>query len=151
MNERAIINKALRCIFDGIDQLGKAFPGKLFTIDGRLVGDIGEIIAYLEYDVDLFKVQQACHDGTTSDGRKVQVKATFKDSLTFKTTPDYYLGFKIFRDGHHEEVYNGPGRIIFERYKHRKGINKELLSFPISELKRLSETVAQADRVSRRP
>ncbi len=45
-----------------------------------------------------------------------QIRATFKDSLTFKTCPDYYLGFKLYADGQYEEVFNGPGRVIRERY-----------------------------------
>ena len=72
------------------------FPDKAFTIDGRLVEDIGEVIATLEYDIELYEVQRAIHDGETSEGKKVQIKATFKNSLTFKTLPEYYLGFKLY-------------------------------------------------------
>jgi len=147
MDKKATITKSLELIFDGIEQLREAFPGKSFTIDGRLVGDIGEIIAAFEYDIELYEVQKADHDGETSDGRKVQVKATFKDSLTFKTVPDYYLGFKLFEDGRHEEMFNGPGRIIYEHYKHRKGIGETLLSFSVNELKRLSEMVPESERI----
>ena len=150
MDKRVIITKALERIFDGIEQLRKTFPGKAFTIDGRLVGDIGEVIAALEYDIELYEVQRPDHDGETSDGRKVQVKVTFKDSLTFKTVPDYYLGFKLFDDGRHEEVFNGPGRIIYERYKHRKGIGETLLSFPVDQLKRLSSRIPQSERIKLR-
>ena len=150
MRRKDIITKALKSIFAGIEQLREAFPGKAFTIDGRLVGDIGEVIAALEYDIELYEVQQADYDGETSDGRKVQVKATFKDSLTFKTVPDYYLGFKLYKDGHHEEIFNGPGQIIFERYKHRKGIGEELLSFPLNELKRLSDNVPESEKIQQR-
>ena len=147
MDQKAIIKKALKNIFESIDDLCNAFPQKSFTIDGRLVGDIGEIIAILDFDINLFDVQQADHDGETSDGRKVQIKATFKDSLTFRTVPDYYLGFKLFKDGHYEVVFNGPGRIIYERYHDRKGIGKQLLSFPINELKRLSESVPDSEQI----
>jgi hypothetical protein len=87
-----------------------------------LVGDVGEVIAELEYDVALHDVSQPNHDATTSDGRNVQIKATFKDSLTFKTVPDYYLGFKLYPDGRHEEVFNGPGKVIYHRYVARKGV-----------------------------
>jgi uncharacterized protein DUF6998 len=116
-----------------------------------LVGDVGEVIAALEYDVVLHDVSQPNHDATTTDGlRNVQIKATFKDSLTFKTVPDYYLGFKLYPDGRHEEVFNGPGKIIFERYRARKGCGETLLSFPIAELRKLSEQVADGDRVAKR-
>jgi len=150
MDKKAIITEALERIFYGIEKLQKAFPGKEFTIDGRLVGDIGEVLAASEYDIKLYEVQQADYDGETSDGRKVQVKATFKDSLTFKTVPDYYLGLKLFNDGHHEEVFNGPGKLIYEHYKNRKGIGKSLLSFPIEELKKLSSKVKESERIKKR-
>ncbi len=75
-----------------------------FTIDGRFVGDLGEVIAALEYEVELHQISQARHDATALDGRNVQIKATFKESLTFRSVPDYYLGFKLYPDGRHEEI-----------------------------------------------
>jgi hypothetical protein len=49
----------------------------------------------------------------TADGRKVQIKATMKESVTFPwgDAPDYYIGLKILEDGTPLEVYNGPGAI----------------------------------------
>ena len=149
MKKQAIAN-ALSLIFEGIRQLRREFPGKEFTIDGRLVGDIGEVIAALEYDINLYSVLVAGHDGKTSDGRRVQIKATFKDSLTFKTVPEYYLGFKLYENGRHEEIFNGPGNIIYERYKSRKGIGKELLSFPNKELLELSKMVPDKEKIIKR-
>lgn len=148
--KRKAISEALRLIFQGIAHLKDQFPNRAFTIDGRLVGDIGEVIAALEYDVLLDEVSQPNYDAITPDGRRVQIKATFKDSLTFKTLPDYYLGFKLYADGRHEEVFNGPGQLIFDRYVARKGVGVSLLSFPITELRKLSEQVAQVDRIPKR-
>ena len=150
--KRAALKEGLRLVFQGITHLKETFPNRAFTIDGRLVGDAGEVIAALEYDVVLHDVSQPNHDATTSDGlRHVQIKATFKDSLTFRTVPDFYLGFKLYPDGSHEEIFNGPGQIILDRYAARKGAGKLLLSFPIAELKKLSATVAHAKRIPRRP
>jgi hypothetical protein len=150
VTSRQTITDALALIFRGIDQLNAAFPHRAFTIDGRLVGDIGEVIASLEYDVSLDSVSQASHDGVTSDGRRVQVKATFKGHLTCRSVPDYYLGFQLYRDGRHDEVFNGPGRLIKERFGHRAGFGESLLSFPVAELRRLSATVAEHERIARR-
>ncbi|MBJ6981958.1 MULTISPECIES: hypothetical protein [unclassified Luteimonas] len=150
MPQRRAITEALELIFQGIDHLKDAFPNRVFTIDGRLVGDIGEVIAALEYDMEVHDVSQAKHDGMTPDGRLVQVKATFKDSLTFKSTPELYLGFKLHPDGTYEEIYNGPGQAIYDRYSHRKGIGESLMSFPLTELRKLSDTVNAGQRVARR-
>ena len=150
MNKNAAIADALGLIFIGIGKLRDAFPQKYFTIDGRLVGDIGEVIAAIEYDFLPYATIQPGHDGHTSNGLRVQVKATFKNSLTFTTVPDYYLGFKLYEDGHYEEIYNGPGQVIFERYSHRKGIGEKLLSFPVRELAKLSAGVRPEDRVTKK-
>ena len=71
MEEKNRIAEALRLIFEGIDRLRSAFPNKEFTIDGRLVGDIGEVIAALEYDLELFDTLHEGHHGKASDGRLV--------------------------------------------------------------------------------
>lgn len=147
---RQDINEGLALIFQGIARLKSAFPSRAFTIDGRLVGDVGEVIAALEYDLTLDVVQRSDHDAITADGRRVQIKATFKDTLTFRTRPDYYLGFKLFPDGSHEEVFNGPGHVIWDRYASRKGIGVQLLSFPITEIRRLSQAVAVDEKIRRR-
>jgi len=151
MPKHKALSDGLALVFQGIAHLNSTFPNRKFTVDGRLVGDIGEIIAELEYDMILDEVSQPAYDGVSSDGKKrVQVKATFKDSLTFKGTPDYFLGFKLFPDGRYEEIYNGPGSIIYDRYAHRRGIGNTLLSFPNRVLKELSSGVAPDSRVQKR-
>jgi hypothetical protein len=147
---RDAITEGLRLIFQGIEELKEAFPHRKFTIDGRLVGDVGEVIAALEYDVVLHDVSQPTHDATTPCGRNVQIKATFKESLTFRSVPDYYLGFKLYPDGRHEEIFNGPGKVIYDRYATRRGIGVALLSFPVAELRRLSEQVPSSERINKR-
>ena len=147
---RESITHGLKLIFEGIAHLRTAFPNRAFTIDGRWVGDIGEVIAALEYDLELDPVSQPTHDAKSGDNRRVQIKATFKDSLTFKTCPDYYLGLKLFPDGRYEEIFDGPGRLIHERFSARKGIGQTLLSFPLGELRQLSAQVPQEQRIPRR-
>ena len=144
------VARGLKLILQGIGILQHSFSNRKFTIDGRLVGDIGEIIAAAEFDIKLDETSQSRHDGETSDGRKVQIKATFKDSLTFRSVPDYYLGLKLNWDGTHEVIFNGPGHVISEHYSHRKGIGEILLSFQLAKLRELSATVADRDRVPRR-
>jgi hypothetical protein len=45
MSNREAITDSLALILEGIRRLGAAFPHRALTIDGRLVGDIGEVIA----------------------------------------------------------------------------------------------------------
>lgn len=149
MPTHEIIQDSLKQIFSGIRQLKKALPSKEFTIDGRLVGDIGEAIVQRDYDITLYDGLAKDYDGETSCGKKVQIKATFKDSLTFKKVSDYYLGIKIHEDGSYEEIFNGPGGVIAAEYGHRKGFCEALLSFPNKRLRELSATVSREDRIKK--
>lgn len=150
MTATKTIGEALTSIFQGIACLHAAFPNRAFTIDGRLVGDVGEVLAELKYDLILDKVSAPDHDARMRDGRRVQIKATFKESLTFRKCPHYYLGLKLYPNGEFDEVFNGPGRLILESYSHRRGIGEKQLSFPNRALSTLSAQVNDADRVPRR-
>ena len=136
-------------IFSGIEDLKSELPDKSFTIDGRLVGDIGEAIIQRDYDVTLYGGLAKNYDGYTSCGKQVQIKATFKAHLGFKLVPDYYLGIKINRDGSYEEIFNGPGRYILEYFSHRKGVGSELLSFPTSTLKEISAKIPIIEKIKK--
>ena len=70
--KRQAINDALKPIFEAVQRLKRAFPNRAFTIDGRLVGDMGEVIAALEYDLILHDVSRPTHDATTLDGRNAR-------------------------------------------------------------------------------
>jgi hypothetical protein len=150
MPTHEVIEESLQKIFSGIRQLKEALPCKEFTIDGRLVGDIGEAIVQRDYDLSLYEGLAKDYDGETPCGKKVQIKATFKDSLTFKKVSDYYLGIKIRENGTYEEIYNGPGSVIAEEYKHRKGFGKDLLSFPNKRLNELSVNIPSELRIPKR-
>lgn len=150
MLKQEIIEDSLKQIFSGIRQLKKELPIKEFTIDGRLVGDIGEAIIHRDYELKLYEKLEKDYDGETPNGQKVQIKATFKDSLTFKTIPDYYLGIKIFENGTYEEIFNGPGKAIQEQYGHRKGFGEALLSFPNKKLRELSKSVPNEQKIRKK-
>ncbi|MCK4516637.1 MAG: toll/interleukin-1 receptor domain-containing protein, partial [Spirochaetaceae bacterium] len=131
-----------------VADLKVAFHHKQFTIDGRMMGDIGEAMVECVYDVEVFEKTRPEIDAIASDGKRVQIKATAKKSLTFKNKEDHYLGIQILDDGTFDEIFNGPASVIYDRFRtRRKGIGEKLLSLPISELRDLSKTVKAADRV----
>ena len=151
MTKKKTTKAALDAIFLGIELLKEGYSNRRsFTIDGRLVGDIGEVIAERDYELELDKGSSAKHEGTTPDGTRVQIKATFKNKLTFKGGEGLYLGLKLNRDGTYEEVFNGPAETISETFSHRKGINKKLLSFPIKELQKIQNQQKSESKVKRR-
>lgn len=135
-----------------VQQLRNTYRKKRFTLDGRLVGDLGEILVESEYDVTLYESLQKHHDAETPDGRKVQIKATMQDSLTFPVDhePDYYLGIEIHSDGTFSEVFNGPARIAGKAVQNRKPTKTNLHSINIGALRRLNKEVRAGDRIPKR-
>lgn len=137
-----------------VDRLRDAYEtrNKQFTLDGRLVGDIGEVLAEEAYDITLFDDMQKHHDATCSDGRLVQIKATMKESLTFPVDhiPLYYIGLKIHSDGTFTEVFNGPGAVAWESVKNRKPTKTNLHSVSLSALTKLNAKVGAGDRIPSR-
>jgi hypothetical protein len=134
-------------------RLREAYPHKRFTLDGRLVGDIGEILVEEAYEVALFTDQQAFHDGQDSQGRNIQIKATMRDTLTFpvESVPDYYIGIHVHEDGTFDEIFNGPGEIAAISVAGRaKPPKNNLHGVSLSALAKLSKGVSSEQRIPRR-
>ena len=146
------IRKAIKNLLQTVETLHREYPKKKFTLDGRLVGDLGEILAEEEYELELYDGLEKHHDGETPDGRKVQIKATMKNLLTFPQdhVPEYYLGIKIHQDGSISEISNGPGVVAAEVVKNRTHNKYNLHSVSLSALEELNKTVSEEDRIPRR-
>jgi Family of unknown function (DUF6998) len=148
------IKTHIRSLLKIVSQLQKLYPQKRFTLDGRLVGDIGEVLAEEKYNIRLNNGLTKHDDAMCMDGtqRKLQIKSTMKDSLTYPVDhiPDYYLGIKIHEDGTIEEIFNGPGKVIKQKIKHYKSTRAMLYSIPNSILKKLNETVPGDQRIPKR-
>jgi hypothetical protein len=135
-----------------VADLQHTYPKKKFTLDGRLVGDLGEVLAESEYDFNLFTGLEKHYDAICPDGRLVQIKTTLKDSLTFPCdhVPDYYLGIKILPDGSCLEIFNGPGAVVHELVKNRKPTKTNLWSINIIAMMRQNEDVEMINRIPKR-
>jgi hypothetical protein len=124
------IGKALEALLSGRDQLRRAHRSHLdgsalgdhrqemtFALDGRLVGDIGELIAAEVFCIDLLGHGERNVDAvtTTEPRRRVQIKTTFQtDSLAIKHGSDYFIGLQLNDAGRFRVVYNGPARRVMD-------------------------------------
>jgi hypothetical protein len=143
------IPEAVKQMLGIVERLCVAYPKKKFTLDGRLVGDIGEILVEDTYDLKLYVDVKKHHDAECPDGRLVQIKATMKKHLTFPADhiPNYYLGVQIGADGTFIEVFNGPGAIAWEAVRNRAKPKTNLHSISVSVLKNLQKRVSPKDQI----
>jgi len=146
------IQLAIKQLCKIISRLQKNHKFKKFTLDGRLVGDLGEVLAEVNYKIVLFDKIEKQYDALTFDKKKVQIKATFKDKITFPTehVPELFLGLKIHEDGSFEEVYNGPGEYILKLICNRKSPYNRLHLISIKKLKEISESIPKKERIKKR-
>lgn len=96
-----------------VGELEGHFPGRKFTLDGHLVGSIGEVLAAYHYGLELYAASAPAHDACCPEGREVQVKATQGRSVGLRCEPEHLLVLKLDRSGGFEEVYNGPGGLAW--------------------------------------
>ncbi|MEQ8288724.1 MAG: hypothetical protein RIB78_03260 [Gammaproteobacteria bacterium] len=146
------IHQAVKEMLQIVDNLMECYPKKKFTLDGRLVGDLGEILVEEDYALELYDTLEKHHDGETPDGKKVQIKTTMKRSLTFPADhiPDYYIGIKVDTNGKYTEIFNGPGHIASKAIQNRKAPKNNLHSISLTALKKLNTEVPDRARIPKR-
>ncbi|MBU4298968.1 hypothetical protein KKB43_00595 [Patescibacteria group bacterium] len=135
------LKKAIIDLYKSVFKLQSAFPGRKFTPDGRMVGDIGEAIAALEFGVILDKKIKKHWDGHRVDSmgieRKIQIKTTQKDETYLKKPPceGDLLIFKIFSNGKWRCCYDGPIVKVWRSLKNKNLDNTGAKIITLEKLK----------------
>jgi hypothetical protein len=130
-----------------VRELESLYPGRRFTMDGHLVGSIGEVLAAELYGLTLLPASSRCHDGVCPTGRNVQIKLTQRSQVAMYEEPDYLIALRIDSEGRIEEVYNGPGERPWAAAGKMQKNGQRAVS--ISQLRRLSSAVLAQDRIAR--
>ncbi len=121
------------------------FPGRHFTLDGHLVGSIGEVLAAYYYGIELYKASTEVHDGVV-DGRKVQIKITQQDDIVINEEPEYLLVLYLTKKGDVYEIYNGPGFDPWNSASKKDSHNNRHMR--VNKLMELDAQVIQKNRIA---
>lgn len=145
---------AVKGVFDACRHLSET-SGRVrkFTPDGRMVGDIGEVIAGIFYQVKLDNVGRRDWDGTYN-GRNVQIKATGGKETYLKEPPkegfadSLLMVFYIDREnGRDELIYNGDIQRVWDALKKPKIDRTGAKMISLDRLRELQKFVRQKDKV----
>ena len=109
------LSEKIRALYAIVNDLETAYPGRRFTLDGHMIGSIGEVIAAEAFGLDLLPNSTPEHDAIAYDGRLVQIKATQRDRIALSACPEHLLVLRIDGNGSWYVVYNGPGKPAWER------------------------------------
>jgi len=110
VSRRIPLPPAVAKIYQAVEELEGAYPGRKFTPDGHLVGSIGEVIAAEELGLTLHPASFAGHDAFDANGH-VQIKMTGRKggSVALRATCDRLVVLKIASPHEAEVIYDGPG------------------------------------------
>lgn len=128
-------------------ELEQLFPGRHYTPDGHMIGSIGEALAAYYYGLSLFEASKEKHDAVSADGRLVQIKATQIERVALSSEPDWLLVLKIHPDGSWTEMYNGPGKDVWDNCGKMQKTGQRSIS--LAKLLRLQKNVPEEVRLKR--
>lgn len=129
------------------NELETEYPGRKFTIDGHLVGSIGEVIVAENYGLELFPNSTETHDAKSNDGKLVQIKATQINRIAISSEPDYLIVIQLKSDGSWIEIYNGPGKYVWDNAGKMQKNGQRQIS--IYKLECLTDKVNESDKIKR--
>jgi hypothetical protein len=146
---REQLAQVLTQLHQSIGSLKDMFPHLHFTLDGHLIGSIGEAIAEHYYGLTLNRASSPCHDGVTANGQFVQIKVTQGTRVAIRSCPDQLLVLQLHRSGDFAEIYNGPGYVVWTIFRDRRTPRNGQYQVSIAKLKKLNANVVHADRIPR--
>lgn len=153
--DEAKFKLAIKSIYGAVGELRKSFPGRKFTPDGKLVGDIGEAIGEILFSLELDQKSRPHWDGRWKDKfgdwRNVQIRATQCDTTYLKKPAGKgtLLIFKIDKEknGEYSLVYNGDIHLVWNRVSHQKSKEKTI---SLRDLRYFQKSVASEDKIPER-
>ena len=145
----ASVQDKLQQLFQIVEQLETEYAeyNRKFTIDGHLIGSIGEVLVAEAFDLELEKNSTPVIDARTKDGtnRTVQIKATQIDRVSFSSkhenedVPDQVIVISIDKTGNWKVEFNGPGKLIYENLSKPQKNGQSQIS--LTKLRRLMADV----------
>ena len=142
-----MLSDKIKQLYKITNELEQAYPGRKFTVDGHLVGSIGEVIVAEHYGLSLLPNSTKTHDAVSKEGKQVQIKATQVKSIAISSEPDYLIVIRLLSDGSWEEIYNGPGKAAWDNAGKMQKNGQRPIS--LSKLRNLMGSVDINDKIAR--
>lgn len=121
-DKMSMIKQQVQKLIKIVSELEAEFPGRHFTLDGHLVGSIGEV-----------------------DGRKVQIKISQQDNIVINHEPEFLIVLYLNKNGNIYEVYNGPGKCPWETASKRDSHNNRHMR--VNKLMEFDKFVSDNERI----
>jgi hypothetical protein len=142
------VPELVRRLYALVAEFEALFPGRRFTLDGHLVGSIGEVLAAHRYDIALCAPSTEAHDGVAADDRRVEIKMTQGKSVALRAVPQHLIVLHLSKEGSATEVFNGPGKLAWSRCGPMQRNGQKRIS--LKSLQELMTEVPESERLKAR-
>ena len=139
----------IKQLYSTVSELEAMFPGRHFTPDGHMIGSIGECLVADAYGLVLKTASNKGFDAIAKDGKEVEIKATQSNAVAFRSEPEHTIIIKILPNGIFEEVYNGPGNLVWLQFAGKKTPSNGQFQISLNKLKELNKQVSDSNRIPR--
>ncbi len=139
------VTRHLDALYAASEGLEAIFVRRKFTLDGHLVGSIGEVVAAFMFGLDLMPASTLGHDAMALDGRQVEIKLTQGKSVALRHAPQHLIALHRPKGGPVRVVYNGPGGAVWDACGKPQKNGQQSVS--LSRLRTLDAAVTNADRL----
>lgn len=139
------VTQHLDALYDASEGLEALFPGRKFTLDGHLVGSVGEVVAAYMFGLDLMPASTLGHDALAPDGRRVEIKLTQGKYVALRHAPDHMIALHRPKGGPVRVVYNGPGAVVWDGCGKDQKNGQRPIS--LTKLRGLDAIVDKSDRL----
>lgn len=138
----------VRSLYEITARLNQLHPHRNFTLDGILVGSLGEVLAEYHYGLSPLDTGTKCHDCCIGD-HNVQVKTTQRDAIQIGEPCEHLIALKLLPDGTVEEIFNGPGHLVWNLVKDKPLPKNGLYAVRVTKLRAIMTTVPASERLAR--
>lgn len=145
--DHMLFRQQIKELYKIVQSFEDMFEGRPFTPDGHMVGSIGECMVADAYGLKLMPPSNKGYDAITSNGLKVEIKATQSNRVAFRSCPEHTIVIQIMKDGTFKEFYNGPGTLIWRQFKDRNLPKNGQYQISLSKIQLLYKTVNKSQRV----
>ena len=139
------ITEIIQDLFETVRELEQRYLGRKFSIDGHLLGSLGEVIAAEHYGLTLLPNSYERHDAKDKQGRMVQIKATQINKISISSEPDYLIVIQLTPNGNWFEIYNGAGSRVWNSAGKMQKNGQRPIS--IAKLKILMASVKENEKI----
>lgn len=114
MTKRVPLTEPVARIYKAIAELEALYPNRKFTMDGHLLGSIGEVVVAKALGLTLYPPSHPVHDAYDANG-DVQIKTTAGNSVALTEPCDRLVVLRVMSPEEAEIVYFGFGQPVWKK------------------------------------